>query len=77
MIIRFEADNGQTVDVRAYLGPLSHQLEVGSAIGVEYPAGYPKRARPLGSRSLLLDYGVCFVILAILIGFMINPKWMP
>jgi hypothetical protein len=76
LIIRFEADDGQTVDVRASLGPWSHQIDVGSTIGVEYPAGYPKKARILGSRSSLLDYGVFLVVLAILVTFMINPKWM-
>jgi hypothetical protein len=76
LIIRFEADDGQTVDVSASLGPWSHQIDVGSTIGVEYPAGYPKKARMLGSRASFLELGVGFVVLAILIAFIINPKWM-
>jgi hypothetical protein len=76
LLIRFEADGGQTVDVRVSLGPWSHQIDVGSTIGVEYPAGYPKKARILGSRASSLDYGVCFVVLVILIAFIINPAWM-
>jgi hypothetical protein len=75
LMVRFETDDGQTVDVRVSLGPWSHQIDVGSTIGVEYPAGYPKKARVLGSGSSLLDYGVCFVVLAILAAFALNPKW--
>ena|SRR5450432_132519 len=79
LLIRFEADEGLTVDVSVSLGPWSHQIDVGSVIGVEYPAGYPKKARILGSRASFLnylDYGVCFVVLALLVAFIINPKWM-
>jgi hypothetical protein len=74
LIVRFEINDGQTVDVRLSLGPWSHQIDVGSTIGVEYPAGYPKKARALGSGSSLLDYGVCFVVLVILAAFIVNPK---
>jgi hypothetical protein len=75
LTIRFEADSGKTVDVRASLGPWSHQIDVGSTIAVEYPAGYPKKARMLGSRPAYLDYAVCFVVLAVLIAFIASPKW--
>ena len=76
LVVRFETDDGQTVDVRDSLGRWSRQLDVGSLIGVEYPAGYPKMARLLQSRPVAMDYVVCLVILAIWVAFMIDPKWM-
>ena len=76
LIIRFEADDGQTVDVSASLGPWSHQIGVGSTIGVEYPAGYPKKARMLGSRPAYLDYTVGFAALVVLVAFAVRPNWM-
>jgi hypothetical protein len=75
LIIRFEADDGQTIEITGSMGPWSHQITQGSTIGVEYPAGFPKRARLLGSRSSVLDfsdYVLCFLALAMLVAFVIS-----
>jgi hypothetical protein len=37
LIIRFEADDGQTVEITGSVGPWSHEIAKGSTIGVEYP----------------------------------------
>lgn len=76
LIVRFEADDGRTVDIDASLGPWSHEIVEGSIVGIEYPTGFPKKARMLGSRPFFLDYALCFVALAILIAFIVSPKWM-
>jgi len=75
LIIRFEADDGQTIEINGSLGPWTHQIAKGSSVGVEYPAGFPKRARMLGSRSSRLDvsdYVLAFLALAMLVSFAIS-----
>jgi hypothetical protein len=76
LVLRFETDDGQSVYVRDSLGPPSHEIGVGSLVGVEYPVGYPKQARLLQSRPVALDHVVSIVVLAIGIAFIVNPKWM-
>jgi hypothetical protein len=75
LIIRFEADDGRTIDFTGSLGPWSYEIVEGTIVGVEYPAGFPQKARLLGSRPSFLDYGLCLVVLAVLIAFIVNPKW--
>jgi hypothetical protein len=76
LVIRFETDDSRVVDVRGSLGRWSHQFDVGSIIGVEYPVGHPNKARLLQSRPVAIDYVVCLVILTIGIASLINPRWM-
>jgi hypothetical protein len=64
------------VYVRDSLGPPSHEIGLGSLVGVEYPDGHPNKARLLQSRPVVLDHAVWIVVLAIGIAFIINPKWM-
>jgi hypothetical protein len=75
LVVRFETDDGQIADVRDSLGRWSHQLDVGSIIGVEYPDGHPKKARLLQSRRVVTDYVVCIAVLVVCVTYMINPKW--
>ena len=76
LVLRFETDDGQPVYVRDSLGPPSDEIGVGSLVGVEYPVGYPNKARLLQSRPAVLDYVVCLAVVAIGVAFIINPKWM-
>jgi hypothetical protein len=74
LVIRFESDDGQTVEVTEPYGPWAHELAVGSMIGIEYPAGFPQKARILGSYSPLQAYGT-FVAFAILVGYLVYSTW--
>jgi hypothetical protein len=76
LVLRFETNDGQPVYVRDSLGPPSHEIGVGSLVGVEYPAGHPNQARLLQSRPVVLDYVVCLAVLAIGVASLISPKWM-
>jgi hypothetical protein len=75
LVLRFETDDGQPVYVRDSLGPPSHEIGVGSLVGVEYPAGYPSQAKLLQSRTSPLEYVVCLAGLAMGVASLINPKW--
>jgi hypothetical protein len=70
-VIRFEADDGRIIDVTDSFNvwPTSE----GSTIGIEYPSGHPQKARTIGSRPSLLDYGLCLVVLIIAIACMAYP----
>jgi hypothetical protein len=70
-IIRFESDDGLTVEFTNAWGWRSHELAVGSLIAVEYPRGLPLKARILGSYSPFLAYGLFVAVLAALI---VAPK---
>jgi hypothetical protein len=50
-----------------------HQLAVGSMVDVEYPAGFPQKARIAGSYSPLLVYGLSAVVLAMLVAVIAAP----
>jgi hypothetical protein len=74
LVIRFESDDGQTVEFAEPYGPWAHELAVGSMIGIEYPAGFPQKARILGSYSPLQAYGM-FLVFAILVGYLAYLTW--
>lgn len=64
LIIRFEADDGQIIEIDGSLGPWSHEIAKGSTIGVEYPVGFPKRARNAGIALLCPGFvGLCPMLL--------------
>ena len=73
-IIRFEGDDGQTIEFTNAWGWRSHVLAVGSLIAVEYPGGLPHKARIVGSYSPLRAYGLSVVVLALLIAFITVAK---
>jgi hypothetical protein len=73
-IIRFESDDGQTVEFTNAWGWRSHELTVGSLIAVEYPDGLPHKARIVGSYSPRLAYGLVVVVLALLVIFIRAAK---
>jgi hypothetical protein len=73
-IIRFEADDGQTVEFTNAWGWRSRELAVGSLIAVEYPDGLPHKARIVGSYSPRLAYGLVVVVLALLVIFIRAAK---
>jgi hypothetical protein len=73
-IIRFEADDGQTIEFTNAWGWRSHELAVGSLIAVEYPDGLPHKARIVGSYSPRLAYGLVVVVLALLVIFIRAAK---
>jgi len=72
LIIRFDSDDGRTIEFTNSWA-LWLRLPVGSLVGVEYPVGFPQKARILGSYSPLLAYGLAFVILALLTVFAVTP----
>jgi hypothetical protein len=71
-IIRFESDDGRTIEFTNSWGS-RHELAVGSMIDVEYPSGFPQKARIPGSYSPLLAYGLSAVVLAMLAAFIAAP----
>jgi hypothetical protein len=73
-IIRFESDDGRTIEFTNAWGPWLHELPVGSLVAVEYPRGLPQKARIPESYSPLLAYGLFVVVLAVLIAFVVAPK---
>ena len=73
-IIRFESDDGRTIEFTNAWGWRSHELAVGSLIAVEYPRGLPHKARIVGSYSPLLAYGLSVVVLAMLVVFITAAK---
>jgi hypothetical protein len=73
-IIRFESDDGRTVEFTNAWGWRSHELAVGSLIAVECPRGLPHKARILGSYSPFLAYGLFVAVLAALVVFIVAPK---
>ena len=73
-IIRFEADDGQTIEFTNAWGWRSRELAVGSLIAVEYPDGLPHKARIVGSYSPRLAYGLVVVVLALLVIFIRAAK---
>jgi hypothetical protein len=73
-IIRFESDDGQTVEFTNAWGWRSHELAVGSLIAVEYPGGRPDKARIVGSYSPWRAYGLSVAVLALLIAFITVAK---
>jgi hypothetical protein len=68
-IIRFESDDSRTIEFTNSWGSFFHELDVGSVVAVEYPAGLPDKARIVGSYSPLLAYGLIAVALAALAVF--------
>jgi hypothetical protein len=72
LIIRFDSDDGQTIEFTNSWAQWL-RLPVGSVVAVEYPAGFPQKARILGSYSPLLAYGLAFVVLALLSVFAVTP----
>ena len=73
-IIRFESDDSRSVEFTNSWGSFFHELEVGSIVAVEYPAGLPHKARIVGSYSPLLAYGLIAVALAALAVFIAFPN---
>jgi hypothetical protein len=73
-IIRFESDDSRTIEFTNSWGSFFHELEAGSIVAVEYPAGLPDKARIVGSYSPLLAYGLSAVALAILAVFIAFPN---
>jgi hypothetical protein len=73
-IIRFESDDGRTIEFTNAWGSWSHELAQGSPVAVEYPLGLPHKARIPGSYSPLLAYGLFAVVLAALVVFIVAPK---
>ena len=72
-IVRFESDDGSSLEFTNAWGSFFHELPMGSIVAVEYPAGLPLRARIVGSYSPWLAYGMIAVILAILAVFIVSP----
>ncbi len=73
-IIRFESDDGRTVEFTNAWGWRSYELAVGSSVAVEYPLGLPHKARIPGSYSPLLAYSLVTIVLAILVVCIVAPK---
>ena len=73
-IIRLESDDSRSVEFTNSWGSFFHELEVGSIVAVEYPAGLPHKARIVGSYSPLLAYGLIAVALAALAVFIAFPN---
>jgi hypothetical protein len=73
-IIRFESDDSRTIEFTNSWGSFFHELDVGSVVAVEYPAGLPDKARIVGSYSPLLAYGLIAVALAALAVFIAFPN---
>jgi hypothetical protein len=73
-IIRFESDDGRTIEFTNAWGWRSRELAVGSLLAVEYPRGLPHKARIVGSYSPLLAYGLSVVVLAMLVVFITAAK---
>jgi hypothetical protein len=73
-IIRFESDDNRTIEFTNSWGSFFHELEAGSIVAVEYPAGLPGKARIVGSYSPLLAYGLIAVVLAALAVFIAFPN---
>ena len=73
-IIRFESDDGRTIEFTNAWGWRSHEPAVGSCVAVEYPSGLPHKARIPGSYSPLLAYGLFGVVLAVLVAFIAVAK---
>jgi hypothetical protein len=72
LIIRFDSDDGRTIEfTNSWAFWL--QLPVGSLVAVEYPAGFPQKARIPKSYSPLLTYGLAVVVLALLSVFAVTP----
>jgi hypothetical protein len=72
-IVRFKSDSDGTIEFTNGWGSWSRQPEVGSMVGVEYPAGLPHSARIVGSYSPLLAYGLAVAVLALLAAFFVIP----
>jgi hypothetical protein len=66
-IIRFESEDGRTIEFTNAWGSWWHELPVGSLVAVEYPLGLPHKARIPGSYSPLLAYGLFVVVVVALI----------
>jgi hypothetical protein len=73
-IIRFESDDSRSIEFTNSWGSFFHELEVGSIVAVEYPAGLPDKARIVGSYSPLLAYGLIAVVLTALAVFIAFPN---
>jgi hypothetical protein len=73
-IIRFESDDSRSIEFTNSWGSFFHELEVGSIVAVEYPAGLPDKARIVGSYSPLLAYGLIAVVLVALAVFIAFPN---
>jgi hypothetical protein len=73
-IIRFESDDSRTIEFTNSWASFFHELDVGSVVAVEYPAGLPDKARIVGSYSPLLAYGLIAVALAALAVFIAFPN---
>jgi hypothetical protein len=73
-VIRFETDDGQTVEFTNAWGWRSNELAVGSLLAVEYPDGLPHKARMVGSYSPLRAYGLSVVVLALLVACITAAK---
>ena len=73
-IIRFESDDNRTIEFTNSWGSFFHELDLGSVVVVEYPAGLPDKARVVGSYSPLLAYGLIAVALAALAVFIAFPN---
>ena len=71
-IVRFESADSRTIEFTNSWGS-QHQLAVGSMVDVEYPAGFPQKARIAGSYSPLLAYGLAAVVLTMLVAFIAAP----
>jgi hypothetical protein len=73
-IIRFESDDGRTIEFTNAWGSWWHELPVGSLVAVEYPSGFPHKARIPESYSPLLAYGLFVVVFAVLIVFVVASR---
>jgi hypothetical protein len=73
-IIRFESDDGRTIEFTNAWGWKSRELAVGSLLAIEYPRGLPHKARIVGSYSPFWAYGLSVVVLALLIAFITVAK---
>jgi hypothetical protein len=72
-IVRFESDDGRTIEFTNAWGSWSHELAEGSPVAVEYPLGLVHEARIPGSYSPLLAYGLFAVVLSALVVFIVAP----
>src|SRR5579862_8535281 len=72
-IIRFNADDGRTIEFTNSWGLRRDRPSVGSSVAVEYPVGFPQKARITGSYSPRLAYGLAVVVLAMLVVFAVAP----
>jgi hypothetical protein len=71
-IIRFEDDHGRTIDITGSFN--ARPIDKGSTVGIEYPAGFPQKARMMGSHASFLEYSLGLVVLALSIALMVNPN---